>query len=374
MAKRTAAAFVSSPLKRKPWLAFFLAPDWAGFWLGSWLGFGWLLIDFWLASGWLLAGLWLGLVGCRLRTTLLPRTSSQVVKPAQAGALTTPPLPESCRAASSALSLEGVSQMDSILPDRLLALVRPGNDLVLRRIRNLKRCVQACGCKIMTPRYACKMPRSCVSARRAKKKQGKKRKPARNPARSQPEASQEPTKPSQEPTKPSQKASEERTKPSQQRTKPSQKPSQLSAVLANSDDTLRVVRKDSLYYPNHFGFLVPKPCKTAKFFNLLNVFPMSPVFVTAPFLVQKALKSANSEKFVFSCQTSKVVPEPPSSLVFRRKPAPDVRAPNSVFCPEKPANSSPPSSSPLVTALSPLAFWVRQPAELVTTDVTAPSG
>ena len=44
--------------------------------------------------------------------------------------------------------------MDSILPDRLLALVRPGNDLVLRRIRNLKRCVEACGCKIMTPRYA----------------------------------------------------------------------------------------------------------------------------------------------------------------------------------------------------------------------------
>ena len=32
------------------------------------------------------------------------------------------------------LSLEGVSQMDSILPERLLALVRPGNDLVLRRI------------------------------------------------------------------------------------------------------------------------------------------------------------------------------------------------------------------------------------------------
>ena len=44
--------------------------------------------------------------------------------------------------------------MDSILPERLLALVRPGNDLVLRRIQSLKRCVQACGCKIMTPRYA----------------------------------------------------------------------------------------------------------------------------------------------------------------------------------------------------------------------------
>ena len=58
-----------------------------------------------------------------------------------------------CRA-GQALSLEGVFQMDSILPERLLALVRPGNDLVLRRIRNLKRCVEACGCKIMTPRYA----------------------------------------------------------------------------------------------------------------------------------------------------------------------------------------------------------------------------
>ena len=42
-----------------------------------------------------------GATKCRLRTTLLPRRSSQVVKPAQAGALTTP-LPESCRAASSA--------------------------------------------------------------------------------------------------------------------------------------------------------------------------------------------------------------------------------------------------------------------------------
>ena len=105
----------------------------------------------------------------------------------------------------------------------------------------------------------------------------------------------------------------------------------------------------------------PKTLQNSKFFNQLNVFPMSPVFVTTPFLVQKALKTANSEKFVFSCQTSKVVPEPPSSLVFRRKPASRVcRAPNSVFCPEKPANSSPLNPSPLVTALSPLAFWVQK--------------
>ena len=41
------------------------------------------------------------------------------------------------------LSLEGVFQMAYILPERLLALVRPAFDLVLRRIRSLKRCVQA---------------------------------------------------------------------------------------------------------------------------------------------------------------------------------------------------------------------------------------
>ena len=54
--------------------------------------------------------------------------------------------------------------------------------------------------------------------------------------------------------------------------------------------------------------MVPKPCKTAKFFNQLNVFPMSPVFVTTPFLVQKALKTANSEKFVFRVRRRKWCP------------------------------------------------------------------
>ena len=66
-----------------------------------------------------------------------------------------------------------------------------------------------------------------------------------------------------------------------------------------------VVRKGCLHQPNSFGFLVPKPCKTAKFFNPLNVFPMSPVFVTTPFLVQKALKTANSEKCVFRVRRQK---------------------------------------------------------------------
>ena len=58
-----------------------------------------------------------------------------------------------------ALSLEGVSQIYSILPERLPAAF----DLVLRRIRSLKRCAQACGCKIMTPRYACNLAPGCVS-------------------------------------------------------------------------------------------------------------------------------------------------------------------------------------------------------------------
>ena len=52
----------------------------------------------------------------------------------------------------------------SILPERLPALVRPAFDLVLRRIRSLKRCAQACGCKIMTPRHACNLAPGCISS------------------------------------------------------------------------------------------------------------------------------------------------------------------------------------------------------------------
>ena len=81
---------------------------------------------------------------------------------------------------SAPLSVEGVFQMAYILPERLLALVRPAFDLVLRRIRSLKRCVQACGCKIMTPRYACNLAPGCISSeptfaglRKNKKKENK---------------------------------------------------------------------------------------------------------------------------------------------------------------------------------------------------------
>ena len=58
-------------------------------------------------------------------------------------------------------------------------------------------------------------------------------------------------------------------------------------------------------------------------------------FVTAPFLVQKMLKTANSEKFVFSCQTASGMREPLVSLVFGRKQAPDAHfAQDSAFSPE----------------------------------------
>ena len=91
---------------------------------------------------------------------------------------------------------------------------------------------------------------------------------------------------------------------------------------------------------------------------------MSPVFVTAPFLVQKVLKTANSEKFVFSCQTASGVPQPLDSLGFGRKQAPDAHfALDSVFCPEKQASFIPLSLSPLVTASSPLSFGPKKCAK-----------
>ena len=61
----------------------------------------------------------------------------------------------------------------------------------------------------------------------------------------------------------------------------------------------------------------------------------------------KSAENGELRKVRFSCPVSFVLPGPPNSLVFRRKPAPGVcSAPKSVFCPEKPANSSPPSLSP----------------------------
>ena len=60
-----------------------------------------------------------------------------------------------------------------------------------------------------------------------------------------------------------------------------------------------VVRKGSLYYPINFRFLAKKRSKTAKFRPKILCHQRCHRFVTAPFLEQKALKTANSEKCVF---------------------------------------------------------------------------
>ena len=104
---------------------------------------------------------------------------------------------------------------------------------------DLKRCVQACGCKIMTPRYACKMPSSCVSkaSKKNKEKKESQAKPARKPGKASQEPSQTSQKASQEQNQTSQKASQQpqsqkpnqtNQKPSQTSQKASQKPSQTS--------------------------------------------------------------------------------------------------------------------------------------------------
>ena len=62
---------------------------------------------------------------------------------------------------------------------------------------------------------------------------------------------------------------------------------------------------------------------------------MSPLH-PAPFLVQKALKTVESEESVFPCRTASGMPEPPNSLVFGGKRAPDDHfAQFSAFGPEK---------------------------------------
>ena len=108
-----------------------------------------------------------------------------------------------------------------------------------------------------------------------------------------------------------------------------------------------VVRNVSLYYPNSRGFFGLKTRKNSQVFNPLNLSPvMSPLRHRSVFGAKSA-ENGELRKVRFSCPASNVLPGPPNSLVFRGKPAPGVRrAPKSVFCPEKPANSSPLSLSP----------------------------
>ena len=170
----------------------------------------------------------------RFRLTDLQRRPASWSRP-NAGGETAGQAPWEQEQTEAALSVEGVFQMAHILPERLLALVRPAFDLVLRRIRSLKRCVQACGCKIMTPRYACKMPSSCVSARRAKKT-GKKKRAKPNQPESQPEA--KPNQPESQPgAKPNQPESQPEAKPNQPESQPEAKPNQPESQGSHSQHT-----------------------------------------------------------------------------------------------------------------------------------------
>ena len=86
---------------------------------------------------------------------------------------------------------------------------------------------------------------------------------------------------------------------------------------------LQVVRNIGLYYP--FIFVLSR--KTLqKFSILLNVFPMSPVDVTAPFWVEKVLKTANfpnSRKARFFLSDGKRGASASRFARFRRKQPPD---------------------------------------------------
>ena len=82
----------------------------------------------------------------------------------------------------------------------------------------------------------------------------------------------------------------------------------------------QVVRKEAW---DLFEFFGQKTRQNCILFNQLNSSPaMSPLRHRSVFGAKSA-PNGQLRKFVFSCQTLSVVPEPPDSLVFGRKQAPD---------------------------------------------------
>ena len=141
-----------------------------------------------------------------------------------------------------------------------------------------------------------------------------------------------------------------------------------SARAVHRRSRLRVVvRNTGLLHPINFRCLAEKPCKTAKFSVLLNVFPMSPVDVTAPFWVEKVLKTANfpnSRKARFFLSDGKRGTSASGFARFRpNRLQTRTLLSISVFCPGKLASSIPLSLSPLVTATSPLSFGSKKCAK-----------
>ena len=119
-----------------------------------------------------------------------------------------------------------------------------------------------------------------------------------------------------------------------------------------------VVRKEGLLHPNYFG---PQTLQNSQILHPAERFSdVTGLRHRSVFGAKSAQNGQLRKVCFFSCQTASVVPEP----VFSRNQAPDACcALDSVFSPEKQANSIPPSLSPFVTASSPLAFGPKKCAK-----------
>ena len=97
--------------------------------------------------------------------------------------------------------------------------------------------------------------------------------------------------------------------------------------------------------------LPPSPLQESwgplRFVDSMNVFPTHEPGQHDRRPQGKSAENGELRKVCFSRPASNVLPGPPNSLVFRRKPAPGVcSAPKSVFYPEKPACQDTPQSPP----------------------------
>ena len=119
----------------------------------------------------------------------------------------------------------------------------------------------------------------------------------------------------------------------------------------------------------------PKTAQNCIIFNPLNLSPvMSPLRHRSVFGAKSA-ENGELRKVRFSCPASFVLPGPPNSLVFRRKPAPGVcSAPKSVFRPEKPRipSLSPPTSP--VSIARPHNTSLRRPTPKPCHSLPVPNG
>ena len=88
----------------------------------------------------------------------------------------------------------------------------------------------------------------------------------------------------------------------------------------------------------------------------------------------KSAENGELRKVRFSCPASFVLPGPPNSLVFRRKPAPGVCSAPKRFLARKTSNSSPPSLSPPMSPVSNTSACRGTPQSQPASDAAARRG